>query len=61
MTGGPSRDESLAQCGARAVCVRALGLGLEDRFDGDGIHSIHKSLGWPSSPVSVAPHGEVAL
>jgi hypothetical protein len=61
MSGGASRDESLAQCGARPVRVGALGLGLEDRFDGDGIHSIHKSPGWPSSPVSVAPHGQFAL
>jgi hypothetical protein len=61
MSGGPGSEESLAQRRTRTLDVRALGSGLEHRFDDHGIHDTHKDRGWPSSHVSVAPPCDFAL
>ncbi|MDB5215712.1 MAG: hypothetical protein JWO86_3639 [Myxococcaceae bacterium] len=43
MSGGSSRDERFAQCGAGALEIGAVRLALEDDFDGESIHGVHKS------------------
>jgi hypothetical protein len=60
-SGGSSRDERFAQRGTRTFGVGALGAALENRFDEDSFHCIHRSLGWPTLLVSVAPHHQFAL
>ncbi len=61
MRGGASGEESLVQSGTRSVGVGALPTPLEDGFDDDSIHSVHKDPGWPPSHVSVAPRCQFAL
>jgi hypothetical protein len=41
--GGPSREKSFAERGARALEIGTVGLALEDDFDGESIHGVHKS------------------
>lgn len=43
MSGGASRDQRLAQCGARSVEVGALGSHLDGGFDGERFHDFHRS------------------
>ena len=43
MSGGPSRDERFAQGRAGSLEIGAVRLALEDDFDGEGIHGVHKS------------------
>ena len=43
MSGGPSRDERFTQRRTRALEIGAVCLALDDHFDGEGIHGVHKS------------------
>jgi hypothetical protein len=43
MSGGAGRDQRLAQCGARSIEIGAVGSLLDDGFDGESFHDIHRS------------------
>ena len=43
MSGGPRRDQRFTQRRARTLEIGAVGFALDDHFDGEGIHGVHKS------------------
>lgn len=43
MSGGSGRGERFTQRRTRALEIGAVGLTLEDDFDGEGIHGVHES------------------